>query len=132
MLLEVCFVDTNDYLKYDAEKVENAIVKGITGDVATNIKPEEVKHSKPENNKPNNTMGIVQGYNATIVNDFLYTRDLNGNKNGGRIDIGDKVKVLDVSYSKQLIKVEYPVLGETKIAYVTNAVNCMKYISRPM
>lgn len=128
MLLEVCFVDTDDYLKYDSGKIANAIVRGITGQVATDNKPEEVKPSNPENNKPNNTMGTVQGYNATIVNDFLYTRDSNGNKDGGRIDIGDKVKVVDVSYSKQLIKVEYPVQGGTKIAYATNAVNCIKYL----
>ncbi len=73
-------------------------------------------------------VGEVKDYNAIIENDFFYTRDINGNKDGGRIDISDKVKILDVLYSKQLVYVEYPVPNGTKKAYITNATNCINYI----
>lgn len=67
-------------------------------------------------------------YNATITNDFFYTRDKNGNKDGGRIEIGTKIKVLDVLYTKQLAYVEYSVLGNAKRTYITNATNCINYL----
>lgn len=67
-------------------------------------------------------------FNARIQGDFLYVRDINGNiiKNRFVYD-GDEVRVLDVSYSRQLALVEYPTDKGKKLGYVTNAVNLIKY-----
>lgn len=71
-------------------------------------------------------MGQVQGSNAVVIKDQLYARDSNGNRIGGYADINDRIRVIDVSYSKQLALIEYPVPGGTKKAYVTNC-DCIKY-----
>ena len=46
--------------------------------------------------------GFTYSNNAIIENDFLYLRDENGNQIAGRtVSVGDKITVLDISYSKQ-------------------------------
>ena len=82
-------------------------------------------------NKSNNTniaTGVINGYNATIKNDWFYLRDNSGNKTGSRIEIGTKIKVLDVSYSKQLVYIAYLENNVEKKAYITNATNCIEYL----
>ena len=74
------------------------------------------------------SMGCIQGYNAIIKNDFFYLRNSNGNKTNGRIEIGTKIKVLDVSYSKQLVYIAYLENNIEKKAYITNAPNCIEYL----
>lgn len=74
------------------------------------------------------SMGCIQGYNAIIKNDFFYLRDSNGNKTSGIIEIGTKIKVLDVSYSKQLVYITYLENNKEKKAYITNATNCIEYL----
>ena len=73
-------------------------------------------------------MECIQGYNATIKNDFFYLRNSNGNKTSGIIEIGTKIKVLDVSYSKQLVYIAYLENNTEKKAYITNATNCIEYL----
>lgn len=91
--------------------------------------------SNPTSNESNSTitnttssMGCIQGYNATVRNDFFYLRDSNGNKTSGIIEIGTKIKVLDVSYSKQLVYIAYLENNTEKKAYITNATNCIEYL----
>ena len=84
--------------------------------------------TKPQQ-KPQQSMGVVPGANCVVKNDFFYTRDSRGNKVPGRIDIGDKIRVIDVSYSKQLCYVEYPVKGGTKKAYIVNSSRCLSYLN---
>ena len=76
----------------------------------------------------NSTVECIQGYNAIIKNDFFYLRNSNGNKTNGRIEIGTKIKVLDVSYSKQLVYIAYLENNTEKKAYITNATNCIEYL----
>ena len=76
----------------------------------------------------NNITGVINGYNATIKNDWFYLRDSNGNKTSGRIEIGTKIKVLDVSYSKQLVYIAYLENNVEKKAYITNVANCIEYL----
>ena len=76
------------------------------------------------------TMGKVSGANCVIVNDYFYTRDASGNQIGGRVDIGDKCRIDDVSYSKQLCSIEYPVKGGTKKAYIKNVPSMIRYTGR--
>jgi N-acetyl-anhydromuramyl-L-alanine amidase AmpD len=77
--------------------------------------------------QPSQQKGFTYNNNAQIVNDFFYTRDSSGNIIPGRVDIGDKVTILDVSYSKQLIKLEYPTPNGVKTAWIKNAPYCIKY-----
>lgn len=72
--------------------------------------------------QPSAPQGQVQDFNATVTNDFFYTRTSDGNIEGGNhhVDIGDQIKVLDVSGSRQLCLVEYPVSGGTRQAYIKN------------
>ncbi|WP_242866017.1 hypothetical protein [Desnuesiella massiliensis] len=73
-------------------------------------------------------MGFSYANNARVINDFLYVRDANGNIiSGRRVDMGDNITVLDVSYSKQLALVEYPTPSGVSTGYVTNATNCIQY-----
>ena len=91
--------------------------------------------SNPTSNESNSTITnttssieCIQGYNATVRNDFFYLRDSNGNKTSGIIEIGTKIKVLDVSYSKQLVYIAYLENNTEKKAYITNATNCIEYL----
>ena len=68
--------------------------------------------------------------NAQVKGDFLYVRDSNGNiLSGHRVDDGDCITVLDVSYSKQLALVQYPTNNGTLEGYVKNATNIIKYFN---
>lgn len=77
--------------------------------------------------QPSQQNKFTYANNAEIVNQFFYTRDENGQVIPGRVDIGDKVTILDVSYSKQLIKLEYPTAQGVKTAWIKNVTNCIKY-----
>ena len=55
-----------------------------------------------------------------IKQDWLYGRDQYGNIETGRVDIGDKIEVLDVSYSKQLAYIIYPTPQGVRRTYVAN------------
>jgi hypothetical protein len=67
--------------------------------------------------------------NAVVVNDWLYGRDANGNiEQGRRVDIGDKIEVLDISHSKQLALVKYPTPSGLRQTYVTDG-TCIKYLN---
>lgn len=129
ILIELFFLDNdkdvNLYNKIGYSLIAKTIAEAVTGSAVSNIPETNVGSSSPGNNSP---AAFIPGNNAEIVNDFLYARDSYGNKNGGRVDIGDKVKVLDVSYSRQLAKMVYPTPNGTKIAYTTNAVNCIRYL----
>lgn len=72
--------------------------------------------------KPAPQVEVVQmnGVNAICINDTLYARDSKGNRVYGYVDKGDKIQVLDVSYTKQLALVKYPTASGQKIAYVSN------------
>jgi hypothetical protein len=67
--------------------------------------------------------------NAEVVNDWLYTRTADGTiEPGHKVDIGDRIEVLDISASKQLALIKYPVSGGSRKAYVTNG-SCIKYLN---
>ncbi|MCJ8341706.1 MAG: SH3 domain-containing protein [Cetobacterium sp.] len=72
--------------------------------------------------------GFTYDNNAEVVGDELYLRDENGNRIPGRsVSVGDKITVLDVSYSKQLALVQYPAGDVVRQGYVTNATNLIRY-----
>ena len=72
--------------------------------------------------------GFSYPNNAQVRGDFLYVRDSDGNiLSGHRVDDGDYITVLDVSYSKQLVKVEYPTANGVRTGYVKNATNLIYY-----
>ncbi|MGL5617040.1 MAG: SH3 domain-containing protein, partial [Sarcina sp.] len=67
--------------------------------------------------------------NAIVENDFLYLRDESGNQIAGRsVSIGDKITVLDISYSKQLALIQYPAGDVIRQGYVTNTTNIIRYL----
>ncbi|NRY59671.1 CHAP domain-containing protein [Clostridium beijerinckii] len=74
--------------------------------------------------------GFTYPNNAQVSGDFLYVRDSSGSIiPGRRVDDGDKITVLDVSYSTQLALVEYPTPSGVRTGYVTNATNIIKYFN---
>ncbi|MGL5066618.1 MAG: N-acetylmuramoyl-L-alanine amidase [Sarcina sp.] len=74
--------------------------------------------------------GFTYANNAIIENDFLYLRDANGSQIAGRtVSVGDKITVLDISYSKQLALVQYPTSSGVRQGYVTNSTNIIKYLN---
>ena len=125
VLIECAFVDSkSDMNKYNGEALANAIVKAISGSsssVGTNPQPPITPPSTG-----NNSGGTIN-LNAEIINDWLYVRDSSGNVTSGKINISDKVQVLDISYSSQLALIKYSVAGVFKTDYVSNATNCIKY-----
>lgn len=138
VLLEICFIDNqNDMNRYNLDNTCKAIFKAITGTEydSTNLGVTEdttsnstITESDNTINTENTNTGIINGYNATIKNDWFYLRDSNGNKTNGTLEIGTKIKVLDVSYSKQLIYIAYLENKTEKKAYITNATNCIEYL----
>ena len=75
--------------------------------------------------------GFTYENNAEVVGDELYLRDANGNLIPGRsVSVGDKITVLDVSYSKQLALVQYPAGNVVRQGYVTNATNLIRYFKQ--
>nr|DAE99834.1 MAG TPA: Cell wall hydrolase autolysin [Caudoviricetes sp.] len=129
VLCEIGFVDSKvdtDFVVAHRKEVAKAIAEGILNKSLGTIAHEPVAEPKPvETKKP--VCGNLQGYNATVKNDFFYTRDINGNKDGGRVDIGDQIKILSLVNNKQLLYVEYPVSGGTKKAYITNDCSCISF-----
>lgn len=79
--------------------------------------------------QPSAPQGQVQDFNCIVANDFFYTRTESGDIEGGNhhVDIGDQIKVLDVSGSRQLCLVEYPVSGGTRQAYIKNVPSNLNY-----
>ncbi|MCI5750427.1 MAG: SH3 domain-containing protein [Clostridium perfringens] len=77
--------------------------------------------------------GFTYENNAEVVGDELYLRDANGNRIPGRsVSVGDKITVLDVSYSRQLVLVQYPAGNVVRQGYVTNATNLIRYFNQSM
>ena len=77
--------------------------------------------------------GFTYENNAEVVGDELYLRDANGNRIPGRsVSVGDRITVLDVSYSKQLALVQYPAGSVVRQGYVTNATNLIRYFNQSM
>jgi len=69
--------------------------------------------------------------NATIVGDFSYVRDSNGSIiPGKRVDIGDKITIMDVSYSKKLAQVEYPTPSGIQKGYYISVANNISYTNQ--
>lgn len=77
--------------------------------------------------------GFTYENNAEVIGDELYIRDSNGNLIPGRsVSVGDRITVLDVSYSKQLALVQYPAGNVVRQGYVTNATNLIRYFNQSM
>jgi len=114
VLVECSFVDSRqDMDKYNGNDIAEAIVKAVTNAEA-NLESKELNFSYKNN--------------AKVIKDFLYVRDSMGNIiPGRRVDIGDNITVLDVSYEKQLVLAEYSIASGVKRGYVTNATNCIEY-----
>ncbi|GKX68960.1 M14 family zinc carboxypeptidase [Inconstantimicrobium mannanitabidum] len=75
--------------------------------------------------------GFTYPNNAQLVGDFLYLRDANGNGVGGhQVDTGDKVTVLDVGYTKQLVLLQYPAGNVVRQGYVNNDTKIIKYFNQ--
>ena len=121
VLIECAFVDSkSDMNRYNGEKMANAIVKAITG--------KDVNNSHDDNENINNDDSMKDLLtNAVIANDLLYIRDSNGSILNGRVEIGTKIKVLNVFYSRQLALIEYVLDNIVSKVYVTNATNCIVY-----
>lgn len=123
VLIECAFVDSKaDMDRYNGEKMANAIVKAVTGQ---DVSVED--NSSNNNNHTGNSNTITLATNAVVANDWLYIRDASGNILSGKIEIGTKIKVLDVSYSKQLVLIQYVSNNIVNKVYVTNATNCIVY-----
>ncbi|MBK1810574.1 hypothetical protein JHL18_07985 [Clostridium sp. YIM B02505] len=82
---------------------------------------------------PTQPIGQVSGANAVVKNDWFYGRTINGDIEQGRIvDIGDRIKIIDVSYSRQLNLIEYPIPGGTRQTYIRNVVANIGYLNAPI
>ena len=69
--------------------------------------------------------------NAKMINNNLYVRDSNGIIVPGRyVSNGDNITVLDISYSKQLVLVEYPTPSGVRTGYVSNLSNYIQYYNQ--
>lgn len=122
VLIEICFLDSQeDMNRYNIDSISNAIVKALTNEKASTNKP-----TVPVNQEPAKDTTINS--NAVIYNDWLYVRDSSGNVIPGRINIGDKVQILDVQYGSGLALVKYPISGGSRTEYISNVTNCISYI----
>lgn len=82
-----------------------------------NIKPGEVVPG-----------GFTHPNNAKLSGDYFHIRDANGNILGDRqVDDGDSMTVLDVSYSKQLVLVQYPAGSVVRQGYIPNNKNIVYF-----
>ena len=117
VLIECAFIDSKaDMDRYNGEKMASAIVKAVTGNNVSD-----------NSTSSNNGDGVSLVTNAVVKNDWLYIRNFSGNILSGRIDVGTKIRVLDVSYSKQLVLVQYILNNAINKVYVKNATNCIAY-----
>lgn len=72
--------------------------------------------------------GFTYPNNAQVVGDFFYVRDSSGNIIPGRyVSDGDNITVLDVSYTKQLVYVEYPTATGVRTGYISNVPSLIHY-----
>lgn len=91
--------------------------------------PQQQQASAPVQSQPT----VNNSVNAIVENDWFYTRTSDGTvEEGHRVDIGDKIKVIDVGYTSQLALVEYPVSGGTRQAYIKNVVENINYLNSPI
>lgn len=118
VLIECCFVDSSeDMNRYNVDALANAIVKGVTGLTSSANDGQTIPNGGGNQNNVDNNYTP----NAVVKQDWLYGRDKFGNiETGRRVDIGDKIEVLDVSYSKQLAYIIYPTPQGVRRTYVTN------------
>lgn len=66
--------------------------------------------------------------NAQVLGDDLYIRDENGARlPGHQVDNGDKITILDVGYTSQLAKLEYPTSTGARTGYIKNVASLIKY-----
>ena len=125
VLIECAFIDSKeDMERYNGNSMANAIVKAVTG-VDVSVNSSSNNSNADNSNTESNSVSLVT--NATVKNDWLYIRDSNGNILSGQIAVGTKIRVLDVSYSKQLALIQYIANNKINSAYVTNATNCIIY-----
>ncbi|SHI65146.1 N-acetylmuramoyl-L-alanine amidase [Clostridium cavendishii DSM 21758] len=118
VLVECSFLDSSeDMNRYNVNDFANAIIKAITGNSSG------ATGGGDSSGSGDNSGNVDNNYspNAIVRYDWLYTRDANGNiEEGHRVDIGDKIEVLDVGYTKQLDYIIYPTPWGVRRAYVTN------------
>ncbi|XZI87769.1 DUF3289 family protein (plasmid) [Clostridium perfringens] len=76
----------------------------------------------------------VNGSTPEPVYDFDKTTQIGtlDPRAGRSVSVGDKITVLDVSYSKQLALVQYPAGNVVRQGYVTNATNLIRYFNQSM
>ncbi len=132
VLIECAFVDSKEDMdRYNGEAMASAIVKAVTGqDIDSNTAANDNSISNNDDSNTNtNTNSNVASLvtNAKVQNDWLYIRDSSGNILSGKVEIGTKIRVLDVSYSKQLALIQYISNNTINKVYVTNATNCIVY-----
>lgn len=134
--------DVDLYNKNKAEAYANAIVKGITGkqtlnDTSSTENQKPNTPNTPNNNTSDNNLIATDVYyvnslpyktNAVIKGDFFYVRDKNGNKVSGRqVDDGDRIIVLEVWKSKNLVEVIYPSGTRYIHGYIKNVPSLIVY-----
>ena len=99
-------------------------------DVAARIGQAKTTYSAPvvSNNISSAKSGFTYANNAKVSGDDLYIRDSEGNRQYGHyVSDGDNITVLDISYSKQLVKVEYPTASGVRTGYVKNVPSLIHY-----
>lgn len=103
--------------------LSNDIDKALGATASAPVINQNTSQAPQSNNKQSYTS------NAQIRGDWFYVRNSDGSiQQGHRIDNYDKIKVEDVSYSKQLVKVVYPVSSGSREAYIKNS-SLIKYSS---
>lgn len=101
---------------FPLDQIRNKVNSGNVTEVKTNAVPQ--------------TPTIVDGTNAVIGNDFFYVRDENGNIiPGRRVDVGDRVKIIDISKSKGLIELWYPTPLGVRHGFIKNVLANIGYFN---
>lgn len=125
VLIECAFIDSKeDMNRYNGNAMANAIVKAVTG---TDVSGSSSSNNSTGDNSNTDSSFASLVTNATVKNDWLYIRDSSGNILSGQIPIDTKIRVLDVSYSKQLVLIQYVSNNAINKVYVKNATNCIIY-----
>lgn len=74
------------------------------------------------------TPGFTFPSNAKVSGDFFFVRDAEGNViEGRRVDDGDRITVLDVGYSSQLVRVQYPTPSGMRSGFINNVASLIHY-----
>lgn len=132
-IIESAFIDSGDRYIADTEEKQRIFGRAIAHGILDYL------NVKQDNNPPATDPSPIAekplpdklSYepNAIVVGDWLYTRKENGViEEGHRVDVGDEIQVLDVSYSKQLVYIIYPVPDGIRKSYVKNC-SCIKYLN---